>query len=213
MNPTCLWLRGAFVACPASLLLRVVASYLWPAGLLSLCSAGFSLWWLPLLQGMGSRARGQLWWCAGLFAPWRVGSWFSGLGSGVKPWNWQMDSQTLDHQGCPEWAWLLTSIQRYLSSGPQLVARWSILRTSWPVIENHLLPQLPPLLTFLRPDTPVPSSQRMMLRTTASFPEWAESATMASVKLQLYRAIFWPANPLRRKGMLVVPAVQDFREG
>ena len=78
-------MHGVFVAARG-------LSYLWPAGLLSLCCAGFSPWWLLLLQGMGSRARGQQLWHAGLFAPWHVGSPFSDIGSGVEPWNWQVDS-------------------------------------------------------------------------------------------------------------------------
>lgn len=180
MRLACLRLRGALAACMVSLLLRVGFPYLWPAGLLFLCCAGFPPWCLPLLQGMGSRARGQQWWCEGLFAPRHAGSRFSDLGLGSKP---GIDRWTLKH-------WTTRDVQNEPDFWPQFrgichqglnwwVARWSVIRTSWPVIENHLLPQLPPLLTFLRPDTPVSSSQRMMLRTTDSFPAWAESATMA----------------------------------
>ena len=42
-------------------------------GLLSSCSAGFSLQWLLLLQSTGSRAQARLW-HMGLAAPWHVQS-------------------------------------------------------------------------------------------------------------------------------------------
>ena len=81
-----LWLHWVFVA---ALRLSLVAA---SGGYSSLRCAGFSLWWLFLLQSMGSRHAGfssfgtwaqQLWlagsraqaqqlWCTGLVVPWHV---------------------------------------------------------------------------------------------------------------------------------------------
>ena len=66
------------------------------------------LWWLLLLQSMGSRHTGfgscRVWapqlWPTGLVAT--CGN-FPDQGSNLCSWNWQADSQPLDHQGCPKY--------------------------------------------------------------------------------------------------------------
>ena len=70
------WLRWIFVAAHGLSLVMESGGYA------SLQCAGFSLWWLLLLQSTGSRRTGfsscgtqsQYLWCTGLFAPWHVGS-------------------------------------------------------------------------------------------------------------------------------------------
>ena len=70
------WLHWVFIASPGLSLVVVSRGYS------PLRCAGFSLWWLLLLQSMGSRHTGfsscgvwaQYLWRTGLVAPWHVGS-------------------------------------------------------------------------------------------------------------------------------------------
>ena len=58
------WLGWVFVAVHGLSLVAVIRGYS------SLTCAGFSLWWLLLLQSMGSRVQAQYLWCRGLGVLW-----------------------------------------------------------------------------------------------------------------------------------------------
>ena len=119
---TYFWLCWVFAAaCGLSL---VVVS----RGYSSLRCAGFSMWWLLLLQSTGSRRTGfsscgtwaqQLWltgsraqaqqlWHTGLVALQHAGSSQTRARTCVPP-HWQVDSQSLHHQGSPENSYLHAS--------------------------------------------------------------------------------------------------------
>ena len=68
-------------------------------GLLSNCSVGFSFRWLLLLPSMVSSVQASIVAAHGL--SWHVGSWYLGQGLKPCPLHWQMDPQSLEHQGSP----------------------------------------------------------------------------------------------------------------
>ena len=70
-------------------------------GYSSLQCMGFSLRWLSLLQSMGSLVVAH-----GLCCPMACGI-FLDQGSNLHPQHWQVDSQTLDHQGSPDFFFFL----------------------------------------------------------------------------------------------------------
>ena len=66
----------------------------------SLQYMGFSLWWLLLLQSMGSRRAGSVVVAHGLCSLMACGI-FPDQGLNPCPLHWQVDCQPLDHQGSP----------------------------------------------------------------------------------------------------------------